>query len=274
MKNMVSRSTNERSVLLPLAERCHAPKPLQSYLEGLGTRPQKPYIFSRTSEAKAMTVVVGIPCSDGIVLAADQEISSPGWHKYHESKLFVVDGWDSRIVLGYSGLPSLAKEAREKIILGLGAIEKEESVITTNSRIRECVEKILTEMAQQHFNQLDLSLLIASSCSNYPELWKFNNAGFHGVYGEFEVLGAGDSSLVRYLQQAHSIHDSVETGESLAIFFVEKAKQNIEGCGGKTDVISIKNDGSLREIPEDEIQKRAAAMNGREQAALRSILLG
>jgi 20S proteasome alpha/beta subunit len=224
-----------------------------------------------------MTVVVGIPCADGFVLAADQEISAPGWHKYHQPKLSKIEGWDWIVVLGYSGLPSLAKEAHEKIVGRLSETEVSGAhpLTLTNAQVRNCVEAILTEMAQQHFNQFDLNMLIASSCpSEFPELWAFNNSGFHSVFTEFEVLGVGDSSLIRYLQLMHSVHDPVETAESLGIFFVEKAKQNIEGCGGKTDVISLKSDAKWRQLSESEIQEKAEAMNRREKEALRSILLG
>ena len=78
LTGMATCSENEPKALLPIAEHCLAPKPLPSYREMLGTRPQKSYIRPDKREAKAMTVVVGLQCEEGIVICSDQQVTSPG----------------------------------------------------------------------------------------------------------------------------------------------------------------------------------------------------
>jgi 20S proteasome alpha/beta subunit len=236
----------------------------------------KPYIRPDCRETKAVTIAVGLKCLDGIVLAADEQISARGWHKYEEQKLLIIESGSAETILAYSGLPTLAKEAEEKLTIRLNEID--DPFARDSLRLkdaRECIEKTLVELAQQHFNQTDdLSLLVACSCQlDSPELWIFNAAGFHTVY-EFEVIGAGDSSVVRYLEQLYRSGDTVDFGEKLAMFLVEKAKKHVDGCGGETDIISIPNTGHWRLLKRPEIHAQVGKMEEREKSLLRKIISG
>ncbi|MGD0324616.1 MAG: hypothetical protein ABSD45_12855 [Terriglobia bacterium] len=51
-----------------------------------------PYPVKPTERKIIVTAVVGMRCSDGIVICADQQVSAPDYHKYYECKIFVECG--------------------------------------------------------------------------------------------------------------------------------------------------------------------------------------
>jgi 20S proteasome alpha/beta subunit len=236
---------------------------------------QKPYIHPK---AKAMTIVVGFQCSDGVVIAADRLLSAEGSHKFQEEKLLPIECLNSTFYLAYSGSPVLAKEAREKLLHRLDAIDSDflGRKPITRQQAQECIETTLVEMAQQRFDRLSLSLLIVAIYPNAsPDLWIFSDNGFHTVF-DFEVIGVGDSSLIRYLQQLYHTSDTVSYCERLAIFLIEKAKAHIDGCGGQTDLVTIATNSKGRweatKLSEEAITELAAKMARRERGILREII--
>jgi 20S proteasome alpha/beta subunit len=176
-------------------------------------------------------------------------------------------------------LPNHAKEARERVTHRLSALETaavtpgDPGVFLEIQDIKTGVETVLSEMHQQHFNQLDLHLLIACACRvGTPELWAFSKGAFHTV-DQFEFLGVGDSSLIRYLQQIYSpVKDSLEDCENTAVYCIEKAKKYIDGCGGPTEIVSLQSHSKWRSLTESEIQERVDVMELRERELLRKIV--
>lgn len=77
-----------------------------------------PYLPKPQKEEKRriVTAVVGMLCGDGIVIAADQQVSVPGHFKYHESKIEVQEGPNWAVTFAYAGSPGLAKEVKNKIL--------------------------------------------------------------------------------------------------------------------------------------------------------------
>ena len=74
-----------------------------------------------------MTAVIGLRCADGVVLCADQQLTLPGYYKYHETKIESELDIDWSLSFAYSGLPGLAAEARQKILtrVNLGKLDEE-----------------------------------------------------------------------------------------------------------------------------------------------------
>lgn len=249
-----------------------------SAIPRLPNRPSRPYIRPVPKKVKAMTIVIGFQCGDGIVLAADRLLSAEGHHKFQESKLIPIGTLHCTFYMAYSGLPVLAKEAAEK--LGNRLCDLDDDItgreILSRQDAKKCIEDTLVEMSQQRYDKLTLSLLIVATYpKGVPDLFIFNETGFHTV-NEFEVLGVGDSSLIRYLQQLYNPIDNTSTCERLAIFLIEKAKEHIDGCGGKTDLLSVrqKSNGQWETIqmPEAQIAQIAKQMNEKESIILKQII--
>jgi 20S proteasome alpha/beta subunit len=223
---------------------------------------QKPYIRSDRQESKAMTIVLGFKCEGGIVLCADQQISAPDAFKYHERKITAVESGVCKVIFGYSGLPSLAREAQEKITKGL----HDAGTRINGELVHSITDDVLTNMGR-HYTDIQLQLLIATCVwLEQPELLKFDGKGLHKA-DDFNYLGIGDSSLIRYLAKTHYSETlDIDAGLNLGIYLVRKAEQHIDHCGGPIDITYLADwDDSCTFMPEEEVEKRVKEMEKQER---------
>lgn len=224
-----------------------------------------------------MTAVVGLRCSDGIVICADRQVSSPDYHKYYERKISVECGSGWGVIFAYAGLPQLAKEAKEKMAKTLEDIEigyVEGNV--SPEKVQEIADDILTDMGR-HYADLNLQMLMAVSTiqtlmSNSLDMFLFDGHGLHRAEG-FSYLGLADSSLIRFIADAvYSPSISTKLGTRLGIYMIEKAKHYLDHCGGATDVMVIKKGNKW--YPQDEVLVNTLAKSAPdyEQKYLRQII--
>ena len=104
-------------------------------------------------------------------------------------------------------------------------------------------------------------------------MWLYDGQGGFNIAGQFEVLGIGNSSLIRYLEGAYSWRDSVDTAQNLAIYLVHQAGEFISGCRG-IDVVWMKKDADWGVPYRHEIDDRLQPMKAREKEQLRKIITG
>jgi 20S proteasome alpha/beta subunit len=213
-----------------------------------------------------MTIAIGMHCQDGIVIAADSQISAPDHHKYFESKVSYTDGPDWALMFGYSGDPGLHKEARDKIMRTL----PREGFSPIQAY--EACDKVFSEFGR-HYSPVDLQMFIGVSVRSFrPGLIVFSGQGLHWEDG-IKFLGIGDSSLMKYLSDAlYEKSISVEQGQKLAVYMVTKAKQCIDHCGGPTTVYSLLPVGKEWGLLPETIVSLEKEMEGKEQACLKQIL--
>ena len=214
-----------------------------------------------------MAVVIGLRCADGIVVCANQQMSGPGASKSYERKLTIEPS--QSILLAYSGLPSLAREARQKIREKIGQAEIPSSLLYL------AANEVLTDMRRQYVD-LDLQLLIGiSPASEEPTLFKFDGNGLH-VADEFNFLGVGDSCLLRFLAaMMHSLQLNLEEIANLAIYLVRKAEGYIEPCDGPIGTAIMKSgDQSCRLLLEEDVQDIIRKVEEREGALIPLIARG
>lgn len=65
----------------------------------------------------------------------------------------------------------------------------------------------------------------------------------------FDAIGIGQD-LARYIGSKLYRPDlTIDKAAALAAYILEEAKQNIEGCGGASQIICLTEDGSLKYLP-------------------------
>jgi 20S proteasome alpha/beta subunit len=191
-----------------------------------------------------MSVAVGIVCTDGIVLASDEQISIPDYSKHHEKKL---DGWADEawtVAHAYAGSPSLMREATDKIKAKI----EEGSAGYNPQSVHAAAESVLEDIGYK-FTNMELQLLIATATQTELELLRFDGGNNKALYvsTSIEILGVGDSSLLRYLSDALYEKGKIDVafGAALALYMVEKAKNYVNHCGGQTDFLIIRKGNQL-----------------------------
>jgi 20S proteasome alpha/beta subunit len=219
-------------------------------------------------QRKAVTIGIGFSCCDGVVLAADRQVTVTGYFKDHEAKLTVFSHPHFQLASTYAFLPNLANILNDRIHLELDTV--------SNPHGEEIVEIITAETNR-------LRKQYPSEMKNQQFLWGISTKGEKGrllrisggIIDEplWACIGIGDSSLIRYIvsQLTPIPADCLPAKEvsRLAIYIVQQAKAFVDGCGGRTDTAILFDGGDQPiERPEPEgIEKDFESM----QVALRGL---
>ena len=188
-----------------------------------------------------MTIALGFNCIGGVVLCADQQIGASGWHKFNESKMYVINNPTEplyTIVLTYAGDPSVMKTFHQKFAGVVSANKAFSSVRNLQTLLEGC----LLDMNQDAVNSTDLLCGVSVQGGTYGLL---RTKGY-SVYeiGDYDQIGVGDSSLVRFLSQMLVSHPmKVYPAVYIGNYIVKKAKEFVDGCGGETDILILRGDG-------------------------------
>jgi len=218
-----------------------------------------------------MTMALGLPCRDGLLICADEEVLARGADKYYEERISCVDLFGSAVVSSYGGSSDLWKEAIEKISRKLSELQgpdEDGDVCVTPHAIYETADEVFTGMGRPSNLQM---LIGVGGVFGSPELFVFDQGAMHPASG-ITCVGAGESSLIRYLaDNLYSPSMSLEAGKNLGIYLISKAAQYVNGVGAPIDAIVIA--GHQPEwLGDTEIKEREAAMLAREKSLLKQIL--
>jgi 20S proteasome alpha/beta subunit len=218
-----------------------------------------------------MTIAVGLPCREGLLICADEEVSARGADKYYEERISCLDLFGSALVSSYGGSSDLWKEALEKIsrkLLELQGPEEEGDVCVTPQAIYDTADEVFTAMGRPSNLQM---LIGVGGVFNTPELFVFDQGAMHRAAG-ISCVGAGESSLVRYLaENLYSSSMTLEAAKNLGIYLIATAAKYVTGVGAPIDAIVIA--GHQPEwLGDTEIKEREAAMLAREKSLLKQIL--
>jgi len=233
-----------------------APKPQRELFTRLKRPPAR--------RKPAVTIAIGFKCSDGVVLAADTQITWQDSHKYYERKLRPhfdeTRTWNATFT--FAGDPALWKSFNEKF---RDAMALTQTVPVTASRIRDVIETVLQLFDVLHRDPMNLNLLCAVSVpGDTYQLYKTQGHTIHEVHG-YEYVGCGDSSILRFLgplltapppvslmdQHGYIVRQAV----TIATYLVMKAKTYVDGCGGDTDVWAMRPDGAFAVWDQTKIYK-------------------
>ena len=226
-----------------------------------------------------MSIALGLPCRDALLICADEEISarSPNESsdkspdKYYEERISCLDLFGSVVVSSYGGSPELWKEANQKItrrLLELQGPEEEGDVCVIPQAIYDTADEVFTAIGRPSNLQM---LIGVGGVFNSPELFVFDQGAMHRATG-IKCVGACESSLIRYLaENLYSPSMTLEAAKNLGIYLISKAAQYVNGVGAPMDAVVIA--GHQPEwLGDTEIKEREAAMLAREKSLLKQIV--
>jgi 20S proteasome alpha/beta subunit len=275
MTDMVSRSKNERSALLPLAEHCLAPKPHQSYLERLGTNARKPYILSVRRENCTMTIAVAVTYEYGIVLCSDRLITHGGMFSHYEKKAvsFATARDCSVAICGTTD----DYDVMRSVVQGIADRFKFDPELDEKPILRDVLDQELARMYSKPLvNSPTLELLVAetNTVGLDCDFKLYKTSGPHVMSANpFDCVGIGDTSLVRYISD--NLYDpriSAQNAIALGIYLVQMAKRYMpQYVGGQTDVFDITG-GNCIQINEKEIKSVEDQLDKHAKSCLGKLL--
>lgn len=198
----------------------------------------------RLPKRKAVTIGIGFKCSNGIVLAADTQVTWEGSHKDYECKLYPHRQHEWTVVFTFSGSPSLMKSFDGKFGEAIAYLPPPYSV----AKLRDAIETVLQlfDVLKDKPEQLSLLCAVCVPSAGFG-LFKTEGHTIHEV-PDYEYVGFGDSSVLRFLgplltdifvtviPSIRQFGYIVRQAVIIATYLVLKAKTHVDGCGGDTDV--------------------------------------
>jgi hypothetical protein len=187
-----------------------------------------------------MTIGVAFRCEDGIVMCSDTQITWPESHKYYECKIYEHRFEGLTMVNTFSGDPETVKVFNEKFDGAIALIPGP----YTAKKVHELIEQVLEFLDNSNFYML-CAVVIPNA-----EMRLLRTTGrLVREVENYDYIGAGDSSLLRYLGSLLTECLGREIGSDyayhIACYFVLKAKTFIDGCGGDTNAFIVRPHGHI-----------------------------
>jgi hypothetical protein len=227
-------------VRLPLAVRGYS---------SLGQKPHaKPLKHPRY--ARAMTIALGVVCSNGVVLGTDLQYTTDDATKTPGQKMFwLCPGRPYSVLIAASGSPDSAKQVVE--LSEEAILSKYPDSIPTIRQIRACIEDSLREVYLGHIDTAPVNERAGMRCdllvgirvgreiqllySNRTRLIKEKDAKCFGI-------GLWFSNYA--LTQLLPLRPTLEVASQVVAYVIAMAKDYVEGVGHGSDIHTLHLDGT------------------------------
>jgi 20S proteasome alpha/beta subunit len=197
---------------------------------------------------KRMTIAAGFLCSEGVLLCADTELS--GWAMtLHESKLDEFKYGTQRIAFAYAGHSAFAVSALQRCKRHLEAISPspgETLSVIEQFLSREYRRSVLSNPDRNNKDLHYWLLLCISSLDGGAKLYATEQTSLIHVPGSYHCIGIGEA-LAHYLCRATLVSTpTIDQALSGAAYILGAVKDYSPGCGGYSQFLLVKNDGTVK----------------------------
>jgi hypothetical protein len=186
-----------------------------------------------------MTIAVGFVCEDGVVIAADRQITGLNNFTYPECKINGLKWVKGRAIWAYSGETDTAKRLHVELWKDdcFGQFSEISEWSEVDKRLQVALKRCL---AKKEVFQTLFAVWIEGA--RLPYLFMTQGTKVIGVE-KCEVIGSADSPLTRFLRGAFLSfppYPTIQQAINWAIYFVLKSKTyDGQFVGGGTDVWCI-----------------------------------
>jgi hypothetical protein len=212
--------------------------------------------FYKPSPQPKVTIAIGIISKQvrwgegEIVLAADSQTTFPedGTKDLLAEKIHIIQFKNGKALIAQSGMlrPAATALAMIKDRAANTVIENQDTVGTViRTAIRDHRKELLAEWhftddRMKSYLKMDVyyEFLVASYFNGNARLSHIDiyNCNFSPMEKQYAAIGTG-SDLAKYLLKEFKDADpQFEYGDLIATSVIEKVKENVDGCGGKTHV--------------------------------------
>ena len=232
-----------------------------------------------------MTIAIGILASNGIVLAADTEISTDGEIKGVDTKLVAattqVYGKPAGQSIGVAGAGSWGYFQSVKLDVTKIVLSNLFDDPESNEHVKQRLGQFIGEFYQKHviaFHKLknppDLQLLIGTWAYGKGLLWGTDKMVSYPSF-DFDAIGVG-GTYARSLLHGYYTPMPVDSAAMLAIYAVARVKAAVAGCGQETQILVVR-DNMAKSLPRDLILRGEAMFSEqfiRAQSRVMHFVLG
>lgn len=193
-----------------------------------------------------MTIGIGMLCTDGVLICADRQHTSPqAGFKFEAVKVSRHISRNCRLSFCYAGTQDDAT-AMLRIIYDTfdDVFENEPEGNGPINRTLRALTKVFKDKTAKYLEMLIGVCFPNAACG------LIKTSGQRVVVGVTEYIGSGDSSALRYVADFLLPVDTPSTQEAdfLACYMCSIASRYIDGCGGGPDRIVLHRDGVISDL--------------------------
>jgi 20S proteasome alpha/beta subunit len=222
-----------------------------------------------------VTIAVGFFCNEGVLLCADSQQTITGYVKEYRGKIELMVMGDFAIAIAGSGTTDYIKTAADAITQSpLEFKNLKQFEIVLRERCLEFFNRhILPWSSFPEAERPNVELLIAVTGSTRPQY----HALFHSCGTSFQrvhakAIGSGvllANGLIS--QYTPEIESTLHELSSLAIYVTSKVKNQVDGCGGHTDLVVLEKSGRVGFAQPREIAELENTYDALEDIAVRKL---
>lgn len=194
-----------------------------------------------------MTIAIGFPCEDGVVLCADSQMTCRELAmKYEDAKIHTVSfmgrGNEWTVAVAYAGDEGVFKSFWGRVydeLYGHGNTVDRQLILNTIGQALETVHAESLDVSREYIDVI---------CGISAEGKTSMHVGRRTLFYEEQTpayIGIGNTSLLRFLAATLPLGDPVLSQRALlaGVYLVNRAKDFVDGCGGQTRAALIKEHG-------------------------------
>ena len=210
-----------------------------------------------------MTIAAGFPHADGVLLVSDPQ-QEGGTTKYYGPKVGFAEIPFGKIACAFAGHAVFATTAIQSCVAKLQNTPPKDTI----SDLAGVVEREYRRLVFQHPDygkdyDLQYWLLISLWSRERKEtsLWVTQEHALQSCFG-FQAIGSGLDLANVIVRPFTGYQMTEENALILAAYMMAMVKANVSGCGGESQFVSMRNDGSVPVVISmnlDEIEVVAAA---------------
>ena len=226
-------------------------------------------LFRQPLRPRKGTLIIGVKCQDGIVIASDRKVAR-GSEVEYTNKVFTFD-LGGPVLFAAEGLTGI----RDDFFLLLETEIRRRKGVDTLYEVKIIVEDIIANLTERYTERVRVSDPIGVLMGGLQELTKgpailyYIHALGYGELSPFMCSGHGGTyaySLAKFLIDPNAQpHLSVEEAAKRVAFIIAWVSEDVDSTvGGTPEVIILKNDNSKIESLSDnliEAQQQAVTKN-------------
>jgi len=202
----------------------------------------------RLPERKRVTIAAGFPCKAGLVLCADTQETISGYVKTDTDKIRILSSQQYNIVFTGAGDSDLIETTIDEMANAIHT-EKPEGITRIAFALKSAALRVFEESIKPYAtfpadDRPSVTLLIGIQTARATALYKARGTSFRLLQAA-ECIGYGLALGKSLTEQLFNQDMSLEHAGLVAVYVLHQAKRWVDGCGGKSDILLLSNDGTI-----------------------------
>jgi len=198
-----------------------------------------------------MTVLVGLRCKDGAVLACDSQETRANYFRFWGKTNVVGD----RFVVMYAGNPTLAEAFSRRLDSRIRNLGNER---LDKARACELIEEVLFSMAKEVGEEAvkGRQILIAGVADDGICLWAVDSGEIYlREMRTWECYGSGTDAAEMLMKDFYFPQITVQQAIPLLIYVIHAVSEICIDCGGPVNVVVV-NDSGIKHLESEQVEEK------------------